>query len=195
MSKIVQGLLLAGLFTALCSASSTAAAQQKSPKLESPDSRAENRMRALEREVRHELVTLPYYGVFDWLEGSVQANGTVTLRGEVVRPSTKSDAERRVRNIESVTKVVNRIKVLPLSPSDDRLRLELYRALFNWNSPLMRYAVPANPSIHIIVDNGRATLKGVVASKMDKQLAYTAARGVPGLFDVRNELQVEVSGD
>src|SRR5688500_19654523 len=64
------------------------------------------------REVRHELVTLPYYGVFDWLEYEVQPNGTVTLRGQVVRPSTKSDAEGRVKEIEGVTSVINQIETL-----------------------------------------------------------------------------------
>src|ERR1041384_7766964 len=79
------------------------------------------------REVRHELVTLPYYGVFDWLEYEVQNNGTVILRGQVVRPTTKSDAEGRVKDIDGVRGVVNQIEVLPNSPSDDRLRLAVSR--------------------------------------------------------------------
>jgi hyperosmotically inducible periplasmic protein len=83
--------------------------------------------------------------------------------------------------------------VLPLSSSDDQLRIAIYRAIFNWDSPLFRYATHAVPPIHIIVKNGRATLKGVVASQSDSQLAYTAARGVPGLFEVNNQLQVEGS--
>jgi BON domain-containing protein len=143
------------------------------------------------REIRHELVTLPYYGVFDWLEGEVRPDGTVVLRGEVVRPSTKKEAEARLKGIEGVDRVINEIEVLPVSPNDDRLRVALYRALFNWNSPLFRYATQAVPPIHIIVKNGRATLKGVVATQQDKQLAYMKARSVPGLFDVKNELQVE----
>jgi hypothetical protein len=80
--------------------------------------------------------------------------------------------------------------VLPLSPEDDRLRVALYRTLYNWDSPLFRYATQSIPSIHIIVDRGRATLKGIVDSKADAQLAYIRARGVPGLFDVKNELVV-----
>jgi BON domain len=143
------------------------------------------------REVRHELATLPYYGVFDWLEYEVQPDNTVVLRGYVVRPTTKSDAEARVKDIPGVTKVVNEIQVLPLSPQDDRLRLALYRALFDWDSPLFKYATQSVPPIHIIVDHGRATLKGVVASKADAQLAYVRASAVPGLFEVKNELQVE----
>lgn len=143
------------------------------------------------KEVRHELATLPYYGVFDWLEFEVQPDKTVVLRGQVVRPTTKSDAEARVKDIDGVSKVVNEIRVLPLSPHDDRLRVALYRSIYNWNSPLFRYATQAVPPIHIIVERGRATLKGIVASRGDAQLAFIRARGVPGLFDVKSELQIE----
>jgi osmotically-inducible protein OsmY len=145
------------------------------------------------KEIRHELLTLPYYGVFDWLEGEVRPDGTVVLRGHVVRPTTKSDAEARVRDIEAIEKVINEITVLPVSPNDERLRIALYRAIFADNSPLFRYALGANPAIHIIVENGRATLKGVVSSEADKQLAYTKARSVAGLFEVRNDLVIEKS--
>ena len=143
------------------------------------------------RQVRHELVTLPYYGVFDWLQFEVRSDNTVVLHGQVVRPTTKSDAEGRVKDIDGVSNVVNEIEVLPLSPQDDRLRRALYGKLYGNDSPLFRYAVQAIPSIHIIVRNGHATLKGVVANKGDAQLAYMRARGVPGLFDVKNELQLE----
>ena len=142
------------------------------------------------KEVRHELAMLPYYGVFDWLEFVVQPDNTIVLRGQVVRPTTKSDAEARVKEIDGVSRVVNEIEVLPLSGVDDRLRIAIYRALYNWNSPLFRYATQAVPPIHIIVKNGRVTLKGVVDSKMDAQLAYMRARGVPGSFEVKNELQI-----
>jgi hyperosmotically inducible protein len=145
----------------------------------------------LVREVRHELVTLPYYGVFDWLEYEVQNDGTVILRGQVVRPTTKSDGEKRVKDIDGVTRVENEIEVLPLSPQDDRLRVALYRAIYNFNSPLFRYATQSVPPIHLIVKRGHATLKGVVANKGDAQLAYIRARSVPGLFSVKNELIVE----
>jgi hyperosmotically inducible protein len=143
------------------------------------------------REIRHELVTLPYYDVFDWLEGEVRPDGTVVLRGEVVRPSTKEEAEARVKKIEGVERVVNEIEVLPVSPNDDRIRLAIYRALFNWDSPLFRYAHRSVPPIHIIVKNGRVTLKGVVSSEQESQIAYMKARSVPGVFDVKNELRVE----
>lgn len=143
------------------------------------------------REVRHELVTLPYYGVFDWLEYEVQPNGTVVLKGQVVRPTTKSDAERRVKDIEGVPNVVNQIETLPLSPNDDRLRRALYRQIYGWNSPLFRYGHQAIPSIHLIVNRGHATLKGVVANRGDANLANIRARSVPGLFSVKNELTIE----
>jgi hyperosmotically inducible protein len=145
----------------------------------------------LVRQIRHELATLPYYGVFDWLEFEVKPDNTVVLRGYVTRPTTKSDAEARVKEVDGVTNVVNEIQVLPPSPQDDRLRVALYRQLYNWDSPLFRYATQAIPSIHIIVDHGRAILKGIVSSKADAQLAYARASSVPGLFDVKNELVVE----
>jgi hyperosmotically inducible protein len=141
--------------------------------------------------VRHELVTIPYYDVFDWLEAELLPDGQVVLRGEVVRPTTSGDAESRVRRIESVPGVINEIKVLPLSPGDNDLRVALYRAIYDWNSPLFRYAMRAMPPIHIVVENGRVTLKGAVASQFESQLAYTAARQVSGLFEVRNELHVD----
>jgi hyperosmotically inducible protein len=143
------------------------------------------------KQVRQELATLPYYGVFDWLEFEVRPDNTVVLRGQVVRPTTKSDAENRVKNLDGVNQVINEIEVLPLSPSDDRLRLALYRSLYDWNSPLFRYATQSVPPIHIIVKNGRAVLKGIVDRRADSDLAFIRARGVPGLFDVKNELQVE----
>jgi hyperosmotically inducible protein len=142
-------------------------------------------------EVRHQLVMLPYYGVFDWLEGEVHPDGTVVLRGQVTRPSTKSDAEARVKKLEGVSSVDNQIETLPLLPSDDAIRIAMYRAIFNYDGSLFRYATRAVPPIHIIVKNGRVTLKGFVATEMDKQLAYTAARNVSGVFEVTNDLMVD----
>lgn len=138
--------------------------------------------------VRKELVTLPYYGVFDNLEYKVDGN-TVTLFGQVRRPITRRDAERRVAKIEGIDRVVNNIEVLPVSGFDDSIRARTYRAVFRSGS-LYRYAMGANPSIHIIVKNGRVTLEGVVSSKMDSQLAYMAANGVPGVFAVTNNLHI-----
>jgi hyperosmotically inducible protein len=162
------------------------------PRLSSPSKRKHGRTAvSIGEDVRRHLVTLPYYGVFDWLEAEVLPGDTVVLRGYVTRPSTKSDAEARVRRLESVANVVNEIEVLPLSTSDDRIRLAMYRAVFNFNSPLFQYATRAVPPIHIVVKNGRATLKGVVLNDSDRQLAYTAARNVSGVFELKNELAVE----
>ncbi len=139
--------------------------------------------------VRKELVTLPYYGVFDNLEYKVDGD-TVTLFGQVRNPTTRRDAERRVARIEGIDRVVNKIEVLPVSSFDDSIRVRTYRAVFRSGS-LYRYAMSANPSIHIVVKNGRVTLEGVVSSQMDSQLAYMAARGVPGVFEVNNNLRVQ----
>ena len=136
-------------------------------------------------------MTLPYYSVFDWLQAEVKPDGTVRLMGEVTRPTIKDDAEKRVKKLEAVNQVIDDIEVLPLSPMDDDLRIALYRAIFNFNTPLFRYATQSVPPIHIIVKNGHVTLKGVVLSQSDSQLAYMAAQGVPGAFEVRNELMIE----
>ena len=143
----------------------------------------------LVKKIRKELVTLPYYGVFDNLAFEINGD-TVTLYGQVVRPSTKSDAEHRVARLSGVTRVINRITVLPLSSFDDSIRLRTYRELVRTGS-LYRYFQGANPSIHIVVDRGRVTLEGVVANTMDAQLAYMAARRVPGSFAVTNHLAIE----
>ena len=160
----------------------------------STQSAEEREANRLAKEIRHELLTLPWYGVFDWLEGNVTPDGVVTLHGWVVRPTTKTTAEARVKDIEGVTDFKSDIKVLPLSPNDDRLRIALYREIFNSDSPIFRYALGSNPSIHLIVENGRATLKGVVSTEADKNIANVKARGVSGIFEVKNELTVE-NGD
>lgn len=143
----------------------------------------------LEKEVRHELVMLPYYGVFDNLAFKVEGS-KVTLLGEVTRPTLKSDAEGVVKKVEGVESVDNRIEVLPLSPHDDRIRLAAYRAIYRQTS-LSRYALQAVPPIHIIVKNGNLRLVGVVATEGDKNIAGIRAKGVSGVFDVKNELRIE----
>lgn len=140
------------------------------------------------QEVRHELVLLPYYSVFDNLAFKVEGD-KVTLLGQVTRPTLKSDAEARVKKIEAVSSVDNQIEVLPLSPNDDRLRLALFRAIYS-APPLQRYSLQAVPPIHIIVKNGHVSLEGVVDSEADKNLAGIQAKGVPGAFSVTNKLQV-----
>ncbi|MGA9527340.1 MAG: BON domain-containing protein [Terriglobales bacterium] len=142
------------------------------------------------KEVRHELVMLPFYGVFDNLAYKVDADGTVTLLGQVARPVLKSDAEAAVKRIEGVTNVVNNIEVLPASMIDDGIRRATYRAIYG-NSVLNQYQLRAVPPIHIIVKNGRVTLEGVVATAMDKQIAGVQANSVHGVFAVTNNLQVE----
>ena len=143
----------------------------------------------LEREVRHELVLLPYYGVFDNLAFQVEGY-KVTLMGEVTRPTLKTDAEGVVKNIEGVGSVDNQIEVLPLSPNDDRIRLATYRAVYG-QSGLSRYALQAVPPIHIIVKNGNVTLEGAVGSEGDKNMAFMQANGVSGVFKVTNNLRVD----
>ena len=142
------------------------------------------------REVRHELLMLPYYSLFDDLGYTVQGR-TVTLTGSVTSEHavTKSDAENAGKRVEGVDKVINNIKILPPSPMDERARTKVYRSLENTAS-LSRYFWEAAPSIHIIVENQRVTLKGFVNSEMDKNLATMAANQVPGIFQVTNELRV-----
>jgi hyperosmotically inducible periplasmic protein len=142
------------------------------------------------KEVRHELVMLPYYGVFDNLSYKVDPDGTVTLLGQVARPTLKSDAENVVKRIEGVEKVVNNIEVLPTSFNDDRIRRSAYRAIYG-NSVLSQYQLRAVPPIHIIVNNGHVTLEGVVARQMDKEIAGIQANSVHGAFSVTNNLVVE----
>jgi hyperosmotically inducible protein len=140
------------------------------------------------REVRHELLMLPYFGVFDYIAFKVDGYN-VTLLGQVVRPTLKSDAENAVKHIEGVEKVDNQIEVLPPSPMDDRLRLILYRAIYGYPA-LEKYALGVQKPIRIIVKNSRVTLEGVVDSEADKNLAGLRANGVPGIFSVINNLQV-----
>jgi hyperosmotically inducible protein len=143
----------------------------------------------MSREIRKEILSLPYYGVFDAI--GYQINGdTVTLSGHTVRPLTKREAEAFVRDVAGVRNVVNNIEVLPLSPNDDRIRVGVYRSIAN-NGGLYRYLLGANPAIRIIVKNGRVTLEGYVASEADRNLANIAARSVFGSFGVTNNLQIE----
>jgi hyperosmotically inducible protein len=141
------------------------------------------------KEVRHELTMLPYYSVFDDLSYKVEG-GTVTLFGAVVRPSLKSDAENVVKKIEGVERVVNNIDVLPPSPNDDRIRRDVYRAIYS-QPGLDTYSLRAVPTIHIIVKNGNVTLTGAVANQGDKDRAGIAANGVSGAFSVTNNIQVD----
>jgi hyperosmotically inducible protein len=142
----------------------------------------------IQKEVRHELVMLPWLNVFDNLAYKVDGYN-VTLMGQVTTPSLKSDAESAVKRIEGVEKVDNQIEVLPPSPMDDQIRRRLYRAIYGY-SPLQRYALPVVKPIRIIVKGGRVTLEGVVDNQGDKNMAGIRASGVSGTFSVTNNLVV-----
>jgi hyperosmotically inducible protein len=144
---------------------------------------------ALPEAIRHQLLMLPYYNVFDELGFRVDG-GIVTLTGEVTQPTVKSDAAAAVRGVEGVTMVVNNIEVLPLSTDDDRIRLAVYRAIYRDPSLAPRYALSAQPAIRIIVKNGVVRLEGVVANQMDRTIAGMRANGVFGAFRVENDLQI-----
>jgi hyperosmotically inducible protein len=144
---------------------------------------------SLDQKVRHELNMLPYYGVFDNLSFRVDGN-KVILFGQVARPVLKRDAENAVKHIEGVQQVEDQIEVLPLSPFDNQIRRSTYRAIYGYG-PLSRYSLGTHPSIHIVVKNGNVTLAGVVANRMDRDLAYVRANGVAGAFSVTNDLRVE----
>jgi hyperosmotically inducible protein len=143
----------------------------------------------IEREVRHELVTLSRYGVFDNIAYRVDGN-RVTLLGQVVLPVLKEDAGTAVKGIEGVEAVDNQIEVLPPSSMDDGIRRATYRAIYG-DPGLSRYSFQAVPSIHIIVKNGSVTLEGAVANDMDKNVANIRANSVPGVFSVTDHLRVD----
>ena len=142
----------------------------------------------IQKEVRHEILMLPYFDVFDNIAFKVDGDD-VTLFGQVTRPTLKTDVERVVKTIEGVEKVDNQIEVLPVSPNDDRLRLRLFRAIYGFNA-LQRYALPVVKPVRIIVKNGHVTLEGIVDSEGDKDLVNLRARGVSGSFSVTNNLTV-----
>jgi len=150
-----------------------------------PSARSQER---IIKEVRHELLMLPYFGVFDYIAFKVDGS-TVTLLGQVVRPSLKSDSESAIKHIEGVDKVDNQIQVLPPSPTDNSLRMRLYREIYGY-SALEKYALGVQKPIRIIVNMGRVTLEGVVDNESDKNLAGLRANTVPGIFSVNNNLQV-----
>jgi len=145
----------------------------------------------LERAIRHELIMLPWYGVFDLIQYRLDGYN-VTLLGYVTRPTLKKEAENVVRAIEGVQSVTNQIEVLPLSPNDDRIRRAVYNAIYR-DAALSRYALRAVPPIHIIVKNGHVTLEGNVASEADRNIAGIRANGVRGVFSVTNNLVIDRS--
>ena len=188
MRKPLQALFVALLLAAIASAPSRAASRLQDNKHQRSEEKYRER---LSKEVRHQLVMLPWYSVFDNLAYQVEGD-KVILSGQVTRPTLKSDAEAAVKSIERVASVVNKIEVLPLSPMDDQLRRAVFRAIYGENG-LSRYAVQAVPSIHIIVKNGNVTLEGVVDNESDKNLANLRANQVPNVFSVKNNLRVAAS--
>jgi hyperosmotically inducible periplasmic protein len=145
--------------------------------------------KSLEEKVRHEINMLPYYGVFDDISFRVDGD-KVTLLGKVWQPVLKLNAESAIKNIEGVKQVDDQIEVLPLSNFDDQIRMQTLRAIYAYPA-LNRYVLNTHPTIHIIVKNGNVTLTGVVANKMDKEMAYMRASGIHGVFSVTNDLRVE----
>jgi len=163
---------------------STLVSAQDVPR-DQPNGKSQDR---ITREVRHELLMLPYFGVFDYIAFKVEGYN-VTLLGQVVRPSLKSDAENAIKHIEGIEKVDNQIEVLPPSSMDDRLRLRLFRAIYGYPA-LQKYELGVQKPIRIIVKSGRVTLEGVVDNESDKNVAGIRANSVPGIFQVTNNLQV-----
>lgn len=176
--------LIPFLFAGLLSAQN-ASKTHNDPYVQAPKGEAH-----LTQEVRHQLVMLPYYTVFDDLAFRVDGS-TVTLLGQVTRPVLKSDAEGVVKNVEGVSQVVNNIEVLPLSPMDDQIRRAMLRAIYGDPQIGTRYGNRAVPSIHIIVKNGHVRLEGFVANTFDKNLINVRANSVRNVFSVDNQLQVE----
>lgn len=148
------------------------------------------RMKQMAVEVESALLRLPYYDVFDNLGYQVGEHGTVVLTGQVRTPWLKDSAEKAVKRVAGVDTVVNNIEVLPVNINDDRIRAAVYRSMFH-DTSLYRYALGANPSIRIVVKNGRVTLEGFVGNDMDKTIAGMKARQVFGVFEVTNNLVVD----
>jgi hyperosmotically inducible protein len=195
ITTVVFGILLIGSVDAIPYTLLGESSQQAgSEAMQADNARSPQVEQRIVREVRHELLMLPYYGVFDDLEYRVDGH-TVILQGYVIseHSTTKDDAEKVVKKIEGVDRVVNNIEVLPPSPMDDRLRAQLYRKIYGYG-PLFKYSNLSIPPIHIVVKNGRVILKGVVDNDTDKNLVGMLANQVPGVFEVTNDLRVVPSG-
>jgi hyperosmotically inducible periplasmic protein len=123
--------------------------------------------------IHERLAALPGQGVFDTVRFEVQ-DKTVTLSGQVVKESVKHNAERVVRQMDGVEKVVNHIEVLPQSKKDDALRLNVYRAIYEKEMQEKHGTGTAAP-IHIIVKNGWVTLEGVVNSDAERSQVHLRA--------------------
>ena len=144
----------------------------------------------LEKSVRHEILMYTNYTLWDDISFRV-TNGNVELFGAVNQPYKKSDLQSIVQHIPGVQAVTNEIKVLPLSPFDDELRVRVARAIYR-DPVLSRYAMGAVPSIHVIVDNGKVTLTGAVNNELEKRVAgiRASAAGL-SLGPVVNNISVD----
>ncbi|MGA7908530.1 MAG: BON domain-containing protein [Candidatus Sulfotelmatobacter sp.] len=180
MKPSLHTLVISGLLLTMLGTSAKTFAQR-----DQPSAKSEER---ITREVRHELLMLPWFGVFDYIAFKVNGN-TVTLLGQVARPSLKPDAENAIKHIEGVEKVDNQIEVLPPSSMDHGLRMRLFRAIYEY-APLQKYELGVQKPIRIIVKSGRVTLEGVVDSEADKKLVELRANTVSGTFSVTDNLQV-----
>src|ERR1700720_2888885 len=146
----------------------------------------------LSHEIRHQLLVLPYYSVFDYITFTLDAD-KVTISGFVLRPTLRTNAEAAIKSLEGVSSVKNLVEVLPKSPTDDDSRRAVYRAVFE-DSTLQRYAVSEVPVVHIILRNGEVTLEGAVATEAEKNLASTRASGVSGISSVKNNISIHPKG-
>lgn len=162
-----------------------------SPAVDPAASQGDRASQAIENEARHEITLLPHYSLFDWIDFDAQPDGTVTLRGQVVGFTLRADAEAAIKRIAGVSVVINEIEPLPASPGDQRIRRDAYRAIYAEDGPLFHYALEIVPTIHIIVANGRVTLRGTVANVADWTIAAERAQSVAGVVEVNNALGIE----
>lgn len=156
------------------------------------DAKAQTPQTQLEQKIFKKIIGLPYYGVFDHI--SYEVNGTtVTLHGKVASLGTKKDAERAVKKLDGVETVINKIQELPPSGFDNSIRRQIVRSFYNDGGSLYRYLQEPNPSVRIIVENGRVTLEGYVSNRGDANLANILANSASGVFNVKNNLVVSRS--
>jgi hyperosmotically inducible periplasmic protein len=150
--------------------------------------KTDDQVPALSREIHHQILVLPFYSVFDSIRFAMNGHNVI-LTGQVLRRNLKEQAEAAVKSVEGVGVVVNKIEILPASPSDDDLRRAIYRAVYE-DSTLARYATQDVPPVHIIVNNGAVSLEGSIDSLSDKNLAEARAGSVSSVASVKNNLVV-----
>jgi hyperosmotically inducible protein len=140
------------------------------------------------KDVAAQVTSYARFTVFDDIRGSVE-QGVLTLSGKVTMPFKRDDIARRAAQVPGVTRVVNKIDVLPVSIFDDQLRYQIARAIYDSPS-FWHYASMVNPPIHIVVERGRVTLTGVVNSEVERMLARSLASGFAA-FSVTSELRTD----